>query len=118
VRFRECTQFPLGLPDHALSGRALLDDLVARTSLDITPALQSNSFEMMRNFARASGSVCCQIQIGADTISDDAMLAVPLEERGFGRGKLALGVLRGRALPVAAAQFLEFLKSLLLGNKG
>jgi len=46
------------------------------------------------------------------------MLAVPLEERGFGRGKLALGVLRGRALPVAAAQFLEFLKSLLLGNKG
>jgi DNA-binding transcriptional LysR family regulator len=108
VRFKDCAAYPIALPEAALGGRVLLEEYFARSSSRITPQLESNSFEMMRNFARASGGVCFQIQIGASG-ARGGMVAIPIEERGLSRGRLVLGALRGRVLPVASALFCEFL---------
>lgn len=108
IRFKDCAPYPVALPDASLGGRVLLDEYFSRASSRIKPSIESNSFEMMRNFARSSDGVCFQIQIGAGG-GADGLIAVPIEERGLARGKLVLGTLRGRVLPVASALFCEFL---------
>lgn len=111
VSLSDCTAYPLALPDRSLGGRALLDEFLARRSLRLEPALESNSFEMMRNFARKSGGVCFQIQIGMPPSHlPGGMRALPLADRGLRRGRLVLGMEHSRALPVPSAVFVEYLK--------
>ena len=111
VRLSDCVAYPLALPDPSLGGRALLDQFLARRSLRLEPALESDSFELMRNFALKSGGVCFQIQIGMPPSHlPGGMRALPLADRGLSRGRLVLGMEHSRALPVASARFVEQLK--------
>ncbi|CAH2805189.1 MAG: Transcriptional regulator, LysR family [uncultured Paraburkholderia sp.] len=105
VRLRDCLAYPLALPDGSLSGRGLLDDLFSKSSARAHATLVSNSYEMMRGFAREANGVSFQIEIGAD-LSGGAV-AVPIDERSLPPGRLMLVALRERALPVAAAVFVE-----------
>ncbi|MEL6920359.1 MAG: LysR family transcriptional regulator, partial [Pseudomonadota bacterium] len=45
LRLRSCMDYPLALPTKAFGGRLLLEEAVARTSLDLRPQLESTSFE-------------------------------------------------------------------------
>ncbi|WP_298924593.1 LysR substrate-binding domain-containing protein [uncultured Ramlibacter sp.] len=112
VRLKDCLQYPVALPDGSLSGRSVLDDLLEKSSVRPDAGLVSNSFEMMRGFAREAGGVSFQIEIGADA----GMVAVPIEERNLPPARLVLLALRGRVLPVAAAQFAEFIAEQLAGD--
>lgn len=105
VRLKDCLQYPLALPDPSLSGRSVLDDLFEKSSVEPSASLVSNSFEMMRGYARESGGVSFQIEIGAGGSVDS--VAVPIDERGLAAGRLVLVSQRGRVLPVAAAAFAE-----------
>ena len=107
VRLRDCLAFPIAMPDASLSGQKVLMDLLARCSQQPVPRLVSNSFEMMRAFAHHAGGVSFQVEIG--TAPESGVVAVPIEERGLVGGKLVLGALRGRVLPVAVALFADFL---------
>jgi len=51
--------------------------------------------------------VCFQVRIGAGP--ETGLVAIPLEDRSLPSGRLVLGALRGRVLPVGAAVFAEFL---------
>lgn len=106
VRLKDCLQYPLAFPDGSLSGRSVLDDLFAKSSARPRPRLVSNSYELMRGFARETGGVSFQIEIGADTAA--GAVAIPIEERNLPTGRLMLLALRERALPMAAAGFAEF----------
>ena len=55
VRLKDCLAYPLALPDGSLSGRSVLDDLFEKSSARPRPPLVSNSYEMMRGFAREAG---------------------------------------------------------------
>ena len=114
VRMKECLAYPIAMPDASLSGRSVLEELLSRSSARPVPRLVSNSFEMMRSFAREAGGVSFQVALGA--APDSGVVAVPLEERGLPQGRLVLGAARGRVLPVAAALFAEFLSQRLNGR--
>lgn len=114
VRVLDCLDYPVALPAPSLGGRVLLDTFLAHSSLDIDPALESNSFEMMRNFARQTGGVCFQVEIGAPSCNCDdvsplsnELVALPLMDPRLPVGKLVLGMHHDRALPVAAARFAQ-----------
>jgi DNA-binding transcriptional LysR family regulator len=111
VRLKDCLAHPLALPDRSLSGRSVLDDLFERSSARPQPPLVSNSYEMMRSFARAAGGVSFQIEIGA--AASAGTVAVPLDERNLPTGRLVLMALRDRVLPVGAASFAEFISDKL-----
>ncbi|MBC7734437.1 MAG: LysR family transcriptional regulator, partial [Bacteriovorax sp.] len=96
VRLKECLEYPLALPDRSLSGRSLLDDLFERSSVQPNAPLISNSYELMRAYARESGGVSFQIEIGA-ALSAGAV-AIPIDERSLPVGRLVLIALRGRVL--------------------
>ena len=106
VRLKDCLAYPIALPDSSLSGRSVLEDLFEQSSAQPHPPLVSNSYEMMRGYAREAGGVSFQIEIGAGPSA--GAVAIPIAERGLPSGRLVLVALRDRVLPVAAAAFAEF----------
>lgn len=112
VRLRDCAAYPLVLPGRELAGRQLLDQFLARTSLRMQPQVESNSFEFLRGCLYHGQAITFQVSVGA--VTDGGMLvALPLADRNFPRGRLVLARLRERQLPVIAHSFAEQLGQVL-----
>jgi DNA-binding transcriptional LysR family regulator len=114
LRLRDCAAYPVALADHTLAGRALIDRALAKASFHFEPALESNSVEAMKAYARMSKAICFQFRAGAmrDVALGD-MVAIPLSDSGLDQPQLMLAMRSGRALPVAPAAFSECLKEAL-----
>lgn len=108
LRLRDCLAYPLVLPKKNFGGRQLLGQSVARTSLELEPVLESNSFEFLKSYILQEMAVTFQIPIGVpDTVIDEALTSRPLDERDVQSGLLFFGQKRGRTLPVASARFAD-----------
>lgn len=107
VRLRDCAAFPLALPDSSYGGRVLIEAAMARGSMRLEPTIQSNSFEFLRNYVRYENAITFQIEIGApqELRARHGLVSRPIDPRDLAPGRLVMGQLRGRALPVAAAKF-------------
>jgi DNA-binding transcriptional LysR family regulator len=114
LRLRDCLAYPLALADTTLAGRALIEQVLAQASFDLDPRLVSNSVEMMKAFARINRGVCFQFRRpGKAPIPPGDMIALPLIDPPLLQARLVLATRRGRVLPVAAAAFVELLKTVL-----
>jgi len=108
IRLRDCTVYPLALPDRSFSGRRIVDQIMAASSMKFDVQLEANSFEMLRNYVRRSRAVTLQIEVGAPDDSEaPGLIARALDDKDLAHGALVLGQLRGRALPVAVAKFAD-----------
>ena len=105
------------MPDTSLGGRALLEGFFARSSLRPDVALESNSFELLRNNVRRNDAVSFQIQVGAPLArTQDGLTARVIEERAFPRQPLTVAQLKGRHLPQPALRFMVALRGALGGG--
>jgi DNA-binding transcriptional LysR family regulator len=112
LHLRDCLAYPLALGDTTLAGRALIEQVLAQASFDLDPRLVSNSVETMRAFARMNRGVCFQFRTpGKATIPPGDMIALPLIDPPLLHARLFLATRRGRVLPIAAATFVEQLKT-------
>ncbi|GAA5236318.1 LysR family transcriptional regulator [Verticiella sediminum] len=116
LRLRDCMAYPLVLPNRDTGGRQLLERFIARSSLRLSPAIESNSFEFLRSYLRHEQAVSFQIAVGALDRTGE-FVAREIEDRGFPRGNLVLARLRQRTLPVVAHAFAEHLQQ-MLGEPG
>lgn len=117
VRLQDCLEYPLAMADASLGGRLLMNEFLEQRGLQVSPVLEANSFELMREFAKRSGGVCFQIGIGVRSGHlDNELMAIPVVEKGFPRRNLVVGTLRDRVLPVASALFCEDLRARLSGS--
>lgn len=109
LRLRECLDFPLVLPDQSIGGRQLLDEAIATSSARLEPVIESGSFEFLRNCVRFENAITFQIAVGAPDPTHEALGLVSrqIDARDVRPGKLVMGQLRGRALPVASAKFAD-----------
>lgn len=115
LRLRDCLSFPLALADTTLALRALIEQALAEVSFDLDPQLVSNSFAIMRAFARLNRGLYLQFRKpGRGPIPSCDMVAVPLIDAPLLQAKLFLATRRGRVLPIAAAAFVEWLKETLV----
>ena len=115
LRLRDCLGYPLALGDTTLAGRALIERVLAQASFELEPRLVSNSVETMKAFARINRGVCFQFRKpGKAVIPPDHMVAVPLIDAPLLQARLYLATRRGRVLPVAAASFVEQLKTVMM----
>jgi len=111
LRLRDCLGFPLALADTTLALRALIEQALAEASFDLDPRLVSNSFEIMRAFARLNQGLYLQFRKpGRGPMPSGDMIAVPLIDAPLLQARLFLATRRGRVLPIAAAAFVEWLK--------
>ena len=112
LHLRDCLAYPLALGDATLAGRALIEQVLAQASFDLDPRLVSNSVETMKAFARMNRGVCFQFRKpGKALIPPGDMIALPLIDPPLLQARLFLATRRGRVLPIAAASFVELLKT-------
>ena len=123
IRLRELAVQPLALLDGSFGGRQILEEALARRSIPLAPMLETNSFELLRAYVRSGRAVTVQFAIGAPERQaaagiDPGLVSRPLDPRDVAPGRLMLGQLRGRTLPVAAAKFADFVARRLDGGVG
>lgn len=112
LRLRDCADYPLVLPNRDTGGRQLLERFLSRSSIRLSPMVESNSFEFLRGCVYDQRSISFQMAIGV--LPDEREVVMrEIEDRGFPRGELVLASLRGRQLPVIAYAFMEFLRKRL-----
>jgi DNA-binding transcriptional LysR family regulator len=116
LRLRDCLAVPHIAPTAEYGVRHLLHLAAHGKSTPLRPALESDSFEMMREYVLHEGVVGFQIPIGLLPARDPRLVVRPLDARDVKPGLLLLGQLRGRALPVAAAKFALRLAAALDAN--
>ena len=107
VRLRDCIAYPVVLPDRSFGGRQLLDQALQRRMIKLEPVIESNSFEMLRSYVLTENAITFQTLNGAPLEEFETLAVRPVDERDVAPGRLVLGQLRGRTLPVAAAKFAD-----------
>jgi DNA-binding transcriptional LysR family regulator len=111
VRLRDCARFPVALPTVMYGVRHLIDLALVRTSVELQPMIEADSFDFLRHYPEQERIVSFQIPIGlpSDT-SSGGLVSRPLDTRDVPAGRLYLCQLRSRTLPVAAAKFAALLE--------
>lgn len=108
---------PVALPEEGFGIRRLIDDQCRRHAISLVPALQTNSVEALRGFAKSGAGVAL-----VPTMSFRRELrlgwvrAVPVTEPALQEASMDIGVLAGRRLPSAVLEFLHLLESALLSD--
>lgn len=110
VKMSECLRYPTALPDPTLGGRMLLDTFFARSSLKPRIVLESNSFEMLRNYVRHGDAITFQMALGTTEAMRDGTLARPIVDPGLAHSQLVVAQLKGRPLPLPAMRFAQVLR--------
>ncbi len=114
IRLSDCLDYPYSLPTAPFGVRHLMDMAAQKSSYRLEPAIESDSFEFLRNHAVAENIITFQIPIGlSDHTMTGEMITRPLDKRDVPAGVLYMGQLRGRTLPVAAARFAAQLSTAL-----
>ncbi|MEM1289056.1 MAG: LysR substrate-binding domain-containing protein [Pseudomonadota bacterium] len=108
LRLRQCLDYPLALPTKAFGGRQLLEESVARTSMELHPHIESTSFDFLKAYVLREPAITFQIPVG--TPEDDlyeGLVSKSIAPRDIRDGFLYLGQRRGRALSVASSRFAD-----------
>lgn len=105
VRLRDCLAHPHVLPSAEYGVRHLLEMATRRASTPLRPAVESGSFEFMRHYVLEERAVGFQIPIGLAPENTPRLAIREVSQRDAPAGRLFLGHMRGRALPVASARF-------------
>ena len=106
IRLRDCAAFPICLPTAQYGVRYLIDLALMRSSVDLRPAIEADSFEFMRRYPSYERLVSFQIPVGLPgNDRREGIVSRQVDPRDVPEGSLYLCQLRGRALPVAAAKF-------------
>ena len=108
LRLYECLDFPILLPDEKSGLRRVLEALAGRLGVELRPALQSASPDLVWRQMTVPESITFRAPVDMPADVDQLGLVIrPLVERGAVEGTLFAGQLRGRTLPVASARFME-----------
>jgi len=107
VRLRDCLKHKLILPSAAYGVRHLLEVAAKRRGHILSPAVESESFELMRHYVTHENAIGFQIPIGLRVDAQTAIVHRPLSERDVPFGRLLLGQMKGRTMPVASAKFAQ-----------
>jgi DNA-binding transcriptional LysR family regulator len=110
LRLRDCVEYPIGVADRNFSTRQILSSLIAGKSSRADIRIETNSFELLRNFVGQNDTIAFHIEIGAmPPKGSRTFVARHIDSRDGPNGVLVLGHLKERVLPVAAARFGEHL---------
>ncbi len=105
VRLRDCLDAPHVAPSVKYGVRHLLDFAARRGTRRVSPVVETESFELIRNYVLYENLIGFQIPIGLRDSADGMLIFRPISQRDLPPGSLILGQMRGRTLPVASARF-------------
>lgn len=107
IRLDDCSQYPVALPESSYGVRYLIDRALMRSSSSINMIIEADSFEFLRGLALYEDLITFHIPISLPVRASEGLAYRPFDPRDVEAGRLSVGYLRGRNLPVAAERFLE-----------
>ena len=114
VSLGDCLQFPLALPTMHYGVRRTIEDLCGRLSTRVTPTVEADSYVLLQHYVARSRAIGFELQIGIPLIESNGLTSRPLISPKARTGSLFIVHLKGRALPVAAARFVQHITEALL----
>jgi DNA-binding transcriptional LysR family regulator len=105
LRLRDCLNHKIVVPTAPYGVRHLLELGATRSGRMLTPSIETESFDLIRHYVTQEDVVGFQIPIGLRTSKHDTIVHRPLSERDVPAGRLLLGQMKGRTLPVASSKF-------------
>jgi DNA-binding transcriptional LysR family regulator len=103
--------WPVALPRRASGSRQLIDTACVKAGVTLQPTLESNSMELLRNYALSGQGVTFLSRlICLEALQSRALIARKLSDPIMNSGSLELVTLSGRKLPLAAEEFLIALR--------
>ncbi|GJE27891.1 LysR family transcriptional regulator [Methylobacterium organophilum] len=111
IRLRDCLSYALALPDASLAIRHHIAHAFGRRGFDLMTAVESSSYEFLRNLALRQDLVGLQVEIGIP--QDERLRSRPIDPADLEPMTMVLAQLRGRLLSVAAAKFADQLANRL-----
>ncbi|MGG5822737.1 LysR family transcriptional regulator [Falsiroseomonas sp. HW251] len=106
VTIRQTLQWPIGIALTGGSTHALVSAALASSGLRLTPALETNSIDLLRRFALNSvGITFLPRLMVAGEEPDERLAIVPVEDAPLRESHVEVLALRGRSLPLAAEAF-------------
>jgi DNA-binding transcriptional LysR family regulator len=83
VKMSECADYPLIMSDERLSLYKLLHPIIVQALRTITPTIEANSIELMKNLAERKLGIAFMSRIGLEkALSNRTLVHIPLEDRG------------------------------------
>jgi DNA-binding transcriptional LysR family regulator len=113
LRLRDCLNHKLVLPTASYGVRHLLELGATRGGRALPPAIETESFELIRHYVTQEDAIGFQIPIGLSTSKQHTIAHRALPEKDVPYGQLLLGQMKGRTLPVASSKFGQQLVSAL-----
>ena len=107
IRLGECSEYRVALPEAIYGVRFLMDDTLITANFGLTPVIEADSFEFLRGLAEYEDVLTFHIPISLPATPPPGLVYRPLDPRDVAEGRLSIGYLKGRMLPVAAASFLD-----------
>ncbi|UWQ19566.1 LysR family transcriptional regulator [Jannaschia sp. M317] len=105
LRLSDCLEYDIVLPTSAYGVRNLLELAAARKGRTMAPIVETESFDLIRHYVTCENAVGFQIPIGLSAKKQGGIAHRPLSVRDLPTGRLLLGQMKGRTLPVASAKF-------------
>ncbi|AZQ66735.1 LysR family transcriptional regulator [Silicimonas algicola] len=107
IRLGECSEYHVALPEPSYGVRFLMDRTHMTSIYGLKPVVEADSFEFLRGLSEYEDVLTFHIPISLPAKPPPGMVYRPLDPRDVAEGRLSIGYLKGRTLPVAAASFLE-----------
>lgn len=117
VRLSECLRYPIGLPTASHGVRQLLDLAIAQQQKPSFVAVQSDSFDFLRNYRFEPEMITFQIPLGLPDLEHE-LTHRRIDSRDLRPADIFVGHLWGRALSGPAASFLEQVIGSIAGTVG
>ncbi len=115
ISFLALVRHPVAIPETGFGIRRLLDDACRHLGVSLAPALETNSIEALRGFARSGAGIAilpptsCRHEIKAGSVKPIRFVDAPLQS-----ATMDLSVLAGRSLPTATSAFISVLENCLV----
>lgn len=108
LRLYEFGETSVIMPRKMDGMRQILEQAATQQGLSWRIAIETNNLDARKRLAYNTNNITFALEIhGTKNLVQDGLVAVKLDEHDVANGTLFVGQLRDRALPVAAALFLE-----------
>lgn len=107
IRLNDCAQHPVALPEVNYGVRYLIDRALMAGANNMNMVIEADSFEFLRGLALYEDLITFHIPISLPRKPGAGLVYRPLDRSEVDPGRLSVGYLRGRNLPIAATKFLE-----------
>jgi DNA-binding transcriptional LysR family regulator len=112
VTLKDIANYPMALPDRTFGIRQVVDAACHVHQLRLDMALETNSVEALRAFARsASGVTVLPWLVAKPDIERGSIVALPIQDPMLSLSSVDVCVREGRKLPVVVDQFLEDIRA-------